>query len=373
MGKKILFINRDGAIMQEQGASRTNYASKLCFVPRVLSSLRKITEMGEYHLVMLSDRDELETEVFMVGTSYTLNQVMLEILAGEGVVFDKILNNKSKLTQNILDKNLNNSSRFTEYLDGDYDIKNSFVIGNKLTDILLAKKMGCQAILIPNDSTELNNNELIKTCVLCSTDWDEIYSKIALSARCVSLNRNTNETKISIVLNLDGTGKSEIDTGLKFFDHMLDQLVRHSESDIKLSCNGDLEVDEHHTIEDVAIVLGNAFNQAVGNKEGMERYGFFLPMDDCNAQVAIDFGGRSWINWNVDFKREYIGDMPTEMIYHFFKTFSDACHCNLYVKAEGINEHHKLEAIFKALAKSIKIAKNRNPDRMILPSTKGQL
>ncbi|MFV0482593.1 MAG: bifunctional histidinol-phosphatase/imidazoleglycerol-phosphate dehydratase HisB [Bacteroidales bacterium] len=372
MKKKVLFIDRDGTIIQEPKDFQIDSLDKFNFVPKAISNLRKVAELKEYVLVLVSNQDALGTDAFPLDAFEAPQKLMLDTLAGEGFVFDDILIDKSTPEENSPDRKPG-TGMLTEYLNGDYDLANSYVIGDRLTDVQLAQNLACKAILISNDDTQLKNSELEQTCVLCTTNWDEIYETIALPTRNVKRTRNTNETKIDITLNIDGTGQSTISTGLKFFDHMLDQLARHSESDMELVCKGDLDVDEHHTIEDVAIVVGEAFQQAVGDKAGMERYGFFLPMDDCNAQVAIDFGGRAWINWDAEFRREYIGDMPTEMIYHFFKSFSDSARCNLYIKADGENEHHKLEAIFKALAKSIKMAKKRNPDRMILPSTKGKL
>jgi imidazoleglycerol-phosphate dehydratase/histidinol-phosphatase len=263
------------------------------------------------------------------------------------------------------------------YLDkADYDLKNSFVIGDRLTDMELAKNLGSQGIFIANDP-ELGQDETTANAdlpiVLTTTSWKDIYAFLKLEQRQFDYERKTNETDIKLKLNLDGTGKSSIDTGIAFFDHMLDQLARHGSMDIEFEVKGDLEVDEHHTIEDTAIALGEAFAQALGNKLGIERYGFCLPMDDCLAQVAIDFGGRNWLVWETEFKREMIGKMPTEMFFHFFKSFSDGAKANINIKAEGTNEHHKIEAIFKAFAKAIKVAVKRDPDKMILPSTKGSL
>jgi imidazoleglycerol-phosphate dehydratase/histidinol-phosphatase len=257
-----------------------------------------------------------------------------------------------------------------------FDLKNSFVIGDRITDMELANNLGCQGIFIANDPTlgaEESNTEAQKAVVFSTTAWKEIYTYLKLQPRKTLYQRKTNETQISIDISLEGTGKSKIDTGLPFFDHMLDQLARHGGMDLTIHVKGDLHVDEHHTIEDTAIALGEAFYQVLGDKLGMERYGFCLPMDDCLAQVVIDFGGRNWIVWDADFKREKIGDMPTEMFFHFFKSFSDGAKANLNIKAEGTNEHHKIEAIFKAFAKAIKMAIQRDPDRMILPSTKGVL
>jgi imidazoleglycerol-phosphate dehydratase/histidinol-phosphatase len=261
------------------------------------------------------------------------------------------------------------------YLNGDYDLANSFVIGDRLTDIQLAKNLGAKGILINNgDLVELMEKQgLANHCVLVSTDWDDIYACVASPERTAEVVRTTKETSISVHLNLDGSGVCEISTGLHFFDHMLIQIGRHSGVDLKIDVKGDLEVDEHHTIEDTALALGEAFRKAVGQKLGMERYGFCLPMDDCLALAAIDFGGRPWLVWDADFKREKVGDMPTEMFLHFFKSFSDAALCNLNIKAEGTNEHHKIEAIFKATAKAIKMAVKRDIFNFELPTTKGKL
>jgi imidazoleglycerol-phosphate dehydratase/histidinol-phosphatase len=263
----------------------------------------------------------------------------------------------------------------TKYLSGDYDLKNSFVIGDRLTDIQLAKNIGAKGILINSGDLveQMEKQGLANHCVLVSEDWDDIYACVAATERIAEVVRTTKETSISIQLNLDGSGDCEISTGLHFFDHMLNQIGRHAGVDLRINVNGDLEVDEHHTIEDTALALGEAFKKAVGDKIGMERYGFCLPMDDCLALAAIDFGGRPWLVWNADFKREKVGDMPTEMFLHFFKSFSDAAACNLNIKAEGTNEHHKIEAIFKALAKAIKMAIKRDVFNFELPSTKGVL
>ena len=267
----------------------------------------------------------------------------------------------------------------TEFFSEEYDLENSFVLGDRITDIELAKNLGAQGIFISDhkdlgaDEITTKREDLDAYIALETTDWQQIYEFLKLKARTASISRKTNETDIEIELNLDGTGKSDIKTGLAFFDHMLDQLARHGSMDLKIQVDGDLEVDEHHTIEDTAIALGEVFAKALGNKLGIERYGFCLPMDDCLAQVAIDFGGRNWLVWEADFNREKIGEMPTEMFYHFFKSFTDGARANLNIKAEGTNEHHKIEAIFKAFAKAIKVAVKRDPDKMVLPSTKGML
>jgi len=267
----------------------------------------------------------------------------------------------------------------TEYFSKEYDLKNSFVIGDRLTDIELAKNLGAKGIFINNETQlgtgeiTVKKSELNSLIALETNDWQKIYEFLKLNDRVAEISRKTNETDIQIKINLDGTGKSKITTGLVFFDHMLDQLARHGQMDLDIQVKGDLEVDEHHTIEDTAIALGEVFHKALGNKLGIERYGFCLPMDDCLAQVAIDFGGRNWLVWEAEFKREKIGEMPTEMFYHFFKSFTDGAKANLNIKAEGTNEHHKIEAIFKAFAKAIKVSVKRDVDKMILPSTKGML
>ena len=294
------------------------------------------------------------------------------------MVFDKVFLDRSFPHENANTRKPG-TGLLTEYFSDAYDLVNSFVIGDRLTDMELATNLGAKGIFI-NDETNLGTDEITvkreeldNDIALESNDWEAIYEFLKLKKRTASLSRNTNETKITIELNLDGTGKSKIDTGIAFFDHMLDQLARHGAMDLNISVKGDLEVDEHHTIEDTAIALGEVFHDALAYKLGMERYGFCLPMDDCLAQVAIDFGGRNWLVWEADFKREMIGQMPTEMFYHFFKSFTDGAKANLNIKAEGTNEHHKIEAIFKAFAKAIKVAVKRDPDKMILPTTKGML
>jgi imidazoleglycerol-phosphate dehydratase/histidinol-phosphatase len=272
-----------------------------------------------------------------------------------------------------------NTGLLTEYFSETYDLQHSFVIGDRLTDVELAKNLGAKGIFINNNTNlgtseiTLKSEELSEFIALECNGWQQIYEFLKLENRVAEINRNTNETKIHINLNLDGTGKSNIDTGIAFFDHMLDQIARHGQMDLEITVKGDLEVDEHHTIEDTAIALGEVFAKALGNKLGIERYGFCLPMDDCLAQVAIDFGGRNWLVWETEFKREMVGKMPTEMFYHFFKSFSDGAKANINIKAEGTNEHHKIEAVFKAFAKAIKAAIKRDPEKMILPSTKGLL
>jgi imidazoleglycerol-phosphate dehydratase/histidinol-phosphatase len=294
---------------------------------------------------------------------------MMQTLASEGIQFSEVCIDKTFEYENKPTRKPN-TGLLTKYVSGSYDLENSFVIGDRLTDVKLAQNLGAKSILIKNyDKTEGWENEIDAVV----ENWEEIYNFLKLPERKVSHTRNTNETKISIDLNLDGKGESTISTGIPFFDHMLEQIAKHGSIDLKINAKGDLHIDEHHTIEDIGIALGEAFLKALSNKKGIERYGFLLPMDDCLAQVAIDFGGRNWIVWDAEFKREKIGEMPTEMFFHFFKSFSDAAKCNLNIKAEGQNEHHKIEAIFKGFAKAIKIAVKRDSNNMNLPSTKGVL
>ena len=373
--KRVLFIDRDGTIIKEPPITfQIDSLEVLSFIPGVIGGLSKIASLKEYELAMVTNQDGLGTHTFPEETFWPAQNKMMEILNDEGIEFDKVFIDKSRPEDNLPTRKPG-TAMLTEYLTNEYDLKNSYVIGDRLTDIMLAKNLGSKAILVRNN---LNKDliipaELESYCILDTDDWNKIYEIVRLSTRQIKHSRNTKETKIFIEINLDGKGQTKIDTGLKFFDHMLDQVGKHSGIDLTIICKGDLEIDEHHTIEDTAITLGEAFALALGNKLGIERYGFCLPMDDCLAQVAIDFGGRNWIEWNTEFKRERVGDMPTEMFYHFFKSFSDAAKANLNIKAEGINEHHKIEAIFKALAKSIKMAIRRDANNLQLPSTKGLL
>ncbi len=376
--KKVLFIDRDGTLIQETADEQIDSFEKLTFYPKALSFLGKIAKELEYELVMITNQDGLGTEVFPEDTFWPVHNLILKTFENEGVVFDKIVIDRTFAKENAPTRKPN-TGLVTEYFSDAYDLENSFVIGDRLTDIELAKNLGAKGIYI-NDETHLGENEITvkrseldSYIVLETNDWEKIYNFLKLEDRTAILKRKTNETDITIQINLDGTGQSKINTGLAFFDHMLDQLARHGQMDLQIEVQGDLEVDEHHTIEDTAIALGEVFSQALSNKLGIERYGFCLPMDDCLAQVAIDFGGRNWLVWEADFKREMIGKMPTEMFKHFFKSFTDGAKANLVVKAEGENEHHKIEAIFKAFAKSIKMAVKRDPEKMILPSTKGML
>ncbi|GER59276.1 histidine biosynthesis bifunctional protein HisB [Patiriisocius marinus] len=376
--RKVLFIDRDGTIIKEPADEQIDSFEKLVFYPKAFTFLGKIAKELDFELVMITNQDGLGTDVYPESTFWPVHNFVLKTFENEGVVFDEIIIDKTFAKDNQPTRKPG-TALLTKYFEEDYDLENSFVIGDRLTDIELAKNLNAKGIFI-NDHTNLGTAEITTTeqslrdvIALETNDWEKIYNFLKLKERSASIIRNTNETKISIDVNLDGTGKSTIDTGIAFFDHMLDQIARHGQMDLNIKVNGDLEVDEHHTIEDTAIALGEVFAQALGNKLGMERYGFCLPMDDCLAQVAIDFGGRNWLVWEADFKREMIGKMPTEMFYHFFKSFTDGAKANLNIKAEGTNEHHKIEAIFKAFAKAIKMAVKRDADKMILPSTKGVL
>ena len=374
--KKILFIDRDGTLVLEPSDYQLDSLEKLIFYPEVFTYLGKIAREMNFELVMVTNQDGLGTDSFPENTFLPTHNFLLKSFENEGIVFDEILIDKSFPEDNLPTRKPK-TGLLNKYLDAKkYDLKNSFVIGDRLTDMELALNLGSKGIYLFNkDMPELDQltPKLNEVIVLKTPEWKDIYSYLKLEQRIVKKKRTTQETNIDIRLNLDGTGKGNIKTGIPFFDHMLDQLARHGGMDIDLNVKGDLDVDEHHTIEDTAIVLGEAFATALGNKLGIERYGFCLPMDDCLAQVAIDFGGRNWLVWNAEFKREMIGKMPSEMFMHFFKSFSDGAKANLNIKAEGVNEHHKIEAIFKAFAKAIKSAIKRDPEKMILPSTKGRL
>ena len=379
-GKRVLFIDRDGTLIKEAPPTyQIDSFEKLEFYPGMFTWLSSIAKEFDYELVMPTNQDGLGTASYPEETFWPVHNFIIKSLSTEGIDFTEVLIDKSFASENKPTRKPG-TGMFTKYINNpDYDLANSLVIGDRITDVQLAKNLGCKAIWLNNDpdlgGSEIKDtlNALLSTIVLETTEWKKIYEYLKLGNRNVKHERNTNETKISIELNLDGNGKTEINTGLNFFNHMLDQLGRHSGTDLQISVTGDLHIDEHHTIEDTAIALGEAFAKALGNKAGISRYGFMLPMDDCLAQVAIDFGGRSWLVWDAKFSREKIGDMPTEMFYHFFKSFSDAAKCNLNIKVEGENEHHKIESIFKALAKSIKMAVKRDIDNMQLPTTKGIL
>jgi imidazoleglycerol-phosphate dehydratase/histidinol-phosphatase len=378
MKTKVLFIYRDGTMIKEPADEQIDSFEKLIFYPKAILALNKIAKELAYELVMSTNQDGLGTDIYPEDTFWPVHNFILQTFENEGVVFEEIFIDKTFAKDNAPTRKPN-TGLLTKYFAEDYDLENSFVIGDRLTDIELAKNLNAKGIFI-NDQTELGTDEitvkrstLAKYIALETNDWNRIYEFLKLEDRTAEIVRKTNETDIAIQLNLDGTGESNINTGIAFFDHMLDQLARHGQMDIDIQVKGDLEVDEHHTIEDTAIALGEVFASALGSKLGIERYGFCLPMDDCLAQAAIDFGGRNWLVWETEFKREMIGKMPTEMFFHFFKSFTDGAKANLNIKAEGVNEHHKIEAIFKVFAKAIKMAKNRDVEKMILPSTKGVL
>ena len=376
--KKVLFIDRDGTIIREPADEQIDSFEKLSFYPKVFSYLGKIAHELEYELVMVTNQDGLGTASYPEETFWAVQEFIMNALKNEGIKFSEVIIDRTFPKDNANTRKPA-TGLLTAYLTEAYDLANSYVIGDRLTDIELAKNLGAKGIFISSHKS-LGANEItvkeseLKPFICLETDsWEEIYRLLKMEDRVASHSRKTNETQINITLNLDGTGISNIKTGLAFFDHMLDQLARHGQLDLEIDVKGDLEVDEHHTIEDTAIALGELFYMAMGNKLGIERYGFALPMDDCLAQVALDFGGRNWLVWEADFKREKIGDMPTEMFYHFFKSFTDGAKANLNIKAEGTNEHHKIESIFKAFAKAIKMAVKRDVEKMILPSTKGML
>ena len=378
--RKILFIDRDGTLIKEAPPTyQIDTFEKLEFYPDMFTWVRKIAKDLDFELVMVTNQDGLGTASYPEDTFWPIQNFVLKSLENEEIIFSNIHIDKTFAADDIPTRKPG-TGMLTQYLNNpEYDITGSFVIGDRITDIQLAKNLGCKAIWLNNDpllgadetaGTDQHFEEII---ALETTSWKSIYEYLRLGQRVIQHERNTNETMIRILVNLDGTGIANIDTGLNFFNHMLDQLSRHSGIDITIKVNGDLHIDEHHSIEDTAIALGETFALALGDKKGIGRYGFALPMDDSLAQVAIDFGGRNWLVWHADFKREKIGDVPTEMFYHFFKSFSDAAKCNLNIKVEGDNEHHKIESIFKALAKSIKMAVKRDVDNMQLPSTKGIL
>ncbi len=379
--KRVLFIDRDGTLIKEAPPTyQLDAFEKLVFYPKMFTNLARIAAELDFELVMVTNQDGLGTEAFPEETFWPVHNFMMQALEGEGIHFSAVHIDRSFPHENMPTRKPA-TGMLEAYLDASkYDLANSFVIGDRITDVRLAKNLGCKAIWMVEDAS-LGAGELQEdiaalrqdTVALESTDWEAIYTFLKIGIRLVHHERNTNETKISIDLNLDGNGKANINTGLGFFDHMLDQIARHGSLNLGVTVQGDLHIDEHHTIEDTGLALGEAFAKGLGDKLGVERYGFCLPMDDCLAQVALDFGGRNWLVWDAEFKREKVGDMPTEMFFHFFKSFSDAAKCNLNIKAQGENEHHKIEAIFKAFAKAIKMAVKRNPMKMELPSTKGVL
>jgi imidazoleglycerol-phosphate dehydratase / histidinol-phosphatase len=374
--KKVLFIDRDGTLIIEPPVTfQIDALEKLEYYPFVFKYLGKIAAELDYELVIVSNQDGLGTPSNSLENFLPPHQKMLQAFENEGIHFSEIFLDPTFEHENAPTRKPQTGmlKKYVENRDASYDLKNSFVIGDRVTDVQLAKNLGCKGIYLSDNDLKIKELALENDCALTTTAWKDIYEFLKLADRSASVRRTTKETDITISLNLDGTGQGKMETGLGFFDHMLDQLARHSGSDLSVKVIGDLHIDEHHTIEDTALALGEAYYQALGSKLGIERYGFCLPMDDCLAQVALDFGGRAWLVWDADFRREKIGDVPTEMFYHFFKSFSDAARCNLNVKVEGTNEHHKIEAIFKAFAKAIKMAIRRDANNMQLPSTKGVL
>lgn len=379
--KRVLFIDRDGTLINEAPPTyQLDSFDKLTFYPGVFFYLHKIAAELDYELVMPTNQDGMGTDSFPEDTFWPVHNFVVKSLANEGIVFSDVLIDRTFPHENAPTRKPG-TGMFTKYLNNpEYDLANSFVIGDRITDVQLAKNLGCKAIWMNIDANlgaaEIKDkvDELRQSTIALETPhWKEIYEFLKLGLRTVTHERNTNETKISVELNVDGSGKANIHTRLGFFDHMLDQIARHGKMDLNITSNGDLHIDEHHTIEDTGIALGEAFGKALADKRGMERYGFALPMDEADAKVLIDFGGRNWIVWNATFKREKIGEMPTEMFFHFFKSFSDAAKCNLNIECHGDNEHHKIEAIFKAFAKAIRMAVKRDPLSNYLPSTKGVL
>lgn len=361
--KKVLFIDRDGTIVAEPEDEQVDSFEKMVFLPGAITALSRIAKETDYELVMVTNQDGLGTKSYPEDTFWPVQNKILQILKGEGIVFKEIFIDKTFPSQNAPTRKPG-TAMLVKYLSRGIDLDSSFVIGDRQTDVELAKNLGCKAIYI-NKSTSTEAE-------LSTTDWNEIYKFLKKIPRTAKVERKTSETDILVEINLDGTGINSINTGLGFFDHMLEQIARHGSIDMNIKVVGDLNVDEHHTIEDVAITLGEAILKAIGSKKGIERYSFVLPMDDCLAQVALDLGGRPWFVWEAGFLREKIGEVPAEMFQHFFKSFSDNAKCNLNIKAEGQNEHHKIEAIFKAFAKALKMSV-RQTDNYNLPTTKGSL
>ena len=371
--KTALFIDRDGTLVIEPPVDyQLDSLEKLEFYPKVFNNLHFIRKNLDFEFVMITNQDGLGTDSFPEDTFFPAQNKILKAFENEGITFDDILIDRSFPEDNAPTRKPR-TGMLGKYLSGEYDLENSFVVGDRITDVELAKNLGSKAILLNDESLLANRDELKNVCVLATKDWDKITELLFAKERRAIIQRTTKETDIFVEINLDGNGKTAVSTGLNFFDHLLEQIGKHSGIDLTINVKGDLHVDEHHTIEDTAITLGEAIYKALGYKRGIERYGFCLPMDDCLCTVALDFGGRSWLVWKTEFNREKVGDMPTEMFVHFFKSLSDAAKMNLYVNAEGQNEHHKIEGIFKAFARSIKMAIKRDIFNYELPSTKGVL
>jgi imidazoleglycerol-phosphate dehydratase/histidinol-phosphatase len=378
MVKKVLFIDRDGTLIREAPPTyQVDALSKLEFYPHMFEYMGRIARELDYELVMVTNQDGLGSPAFPEENFWPIQQLVMKSLENEGIHFSAVHIDRS-LPAELSPNRKPGTGMLTAYLNNPaYDMSASYVIGDRITDVQLAKNLGCAAIWLKNDehlgSREIQDSrsELEAVIALETTHWEDIYRFLRAGLREVVHERNTNETRIYVSLNMDGSGKADIHTGLGFFDHMLEQIARHGRIDLQVRVKGDLQIDEHHTIEDTGIALGEAFARALADKRGMERYGFALPMDEADAKVLLDFGGRNWIVWNASFQREKIGDMPTEMFFHFFKSFSDAARCNLHIECHGENEHHKIEAIFKAFAKAVRMAVKRDPLSNYLPTTKG--
>ena len=375
--RPVLFIDRDGVVLQEPPIDfQIDSIDKTSFVKGSISALSQIAASFDYYKVMVTNQDGLGTDSYPEATFFPYHNLMLRTLEGEGFVFDEMIIDRTFAADNQPTRKPGTALLQHFFNTDQFDLTRSFVIGDRWSDIQLAKNLGCKAIYLKSPLHELTpeQEQALRPVIALETDsWQEIYTFLKLGMRVVHHERNTNETKISVALNLDGSGRAEIHTGLGFFDHMLDQIARHGKIDLTIHTSGDLHIDEHHTIEDTGIALGEAFAKALIDKRGMERYGFAMPMDEAEAKVLIDFGGRNWIVWDAEFKREKVGEMSTEMFFHFFKSFSDAAKCNLNISCSGDNEHHKIEAIFKAFAKAIRMAVKRDPFSNHLPSTKGVL
>ena len=352
---RILFIDRDGTILREPADEQIDSFEKFSFVPGAISALRFLRQHTDFLFVMVSNQDGLGTDSYPEDTFWPTQNLMLDILKGEGITFDAIHIDRSFPKDNLPTRKPG-TAMLTDYMTGEYDLDGSFVIGDRQTDAKLAENLGCRSLILSSDMT-----------------WEKITELLFAGERTASVKRTTKETDIEVCVCLDGNGKSDIQTGLGFFDHMLEQIAKHGMTDLYIRCKGDLNVDEHHTIEDVALALGECIKTALGDKRGIERYGYCLPMDDCLCQVALDFGGRPWLVWDAEFRREKVGEMPTEMFLHFFKSLSDSAAINLNIKAEGQNEHHKIEGIFKAFARSLRMAVHRDITHFQLPSSKGKL
>lgn len=374
MKKKVLFIDRDGTLVIEPPVDyQLDSFEKLEFYPKVFRNLHFIRTRLDFEFVMVTNQDGLGTDSFPEDTFWPVHNLVLKTFAGEGITFDDICIDRS-FPEDHAPTRKPRTGMLTRYIHNEeYDLAGSFVIGDRATDVELARNLGCRAILLQPDTSILKDTELEKTCALATTDWDRVAEFLFAGERIAEVRRTTKETDIHVRVNLDGNGTCDISTGLGFFDHMLEQIGKHGGIDLTIQVKGDLYVDEHHTIEDTAIALGECLYQALGSKRGIERYGYCLPMDDCLCQVALDFGGRAWLVWNASFHREKIGEMPTEMFLHFFKSLSDAARMNLNIRAEGENEHHKIEGIFKALARSLKMAIRRDIYHYEVPSSKGSL